>query len=437
MNRLISFLLCCLPTLAIASSAGNRYLFIVDTSSAMRQFKHEGRQLVFDLIFSGCHDQMHDGDTFGIWTFNREVFAGVFPMQVWQPAKGLDLANSAAFFLKEQNYQKSARLSQVFAQVLPLINNVKDVQILIVTSGESELAATNVIRDFWLDWQNKAEAARKAKSPLVIALGARNGKIATWSFAIGDEPIGLPKPPAPIVAAPSPGATNTHENSQLPTVAAAKALVPPQSDAAVQPAAPPKPPEKPAPAPIIIQGKRPAPTNSAPTPPPSTNLPSVPKDKLPEERQSESEAAAAHAPIIQTALPKSLGDNQPLPERSSGHPPLPAGEGKGEGETRVAHPTVPSVKTNLPVPAIVQASNSHTDSHTEQLAPPMEQSPALPTIAAAPPPTPPKRPWLLWGGGVFWGGGVLLAGAGGVVFRYFLRPRRRTSFITQSMNRES
>ena len=436
MSRLLFFLLCCLPPLSIAvpatpttpaPSSGNRFLFIVDTSSAMRQFKHEGRQLVFDLIFSGCHDQMHDGDTFGIWTFNREVFAGVFPMQVWQSAKGLDLANSAAFFLKEQNYQKSARLSQVFTQVLPLINNVKDVQILIVTSGESELASTNVIQDFWLAWQTKAEAARKAKSPLVIALGARNGKIATWSFAIGDEPLELPKPPIQIVAPPSPAATNTHESSQPPTVVTAKALVSPQSDAAVQPAAQLKLPEKPAPAPIIIQGKRPVLTNSSPLSPQNTDLASALNDKPREERRGEGEAASAHASIIQAELQRSLGDSQHRPERSGENLPLPAGEGKSEGETRVAYPAVPSVETHLPAPAIVQASNSHK----EQLVPSMEQSPALPTVAAAAPPAPPKRPWLLWGGG------VLLAGAGGVMFRYFLRPRRRTSFITQSMNRES
>lgn len=371
---------------------------------------------------------MHDGDTFGIWTFNREVFAGVFPMQVWQSAKGLDLANSAAFFLKEQNYQKSARLSQVFAQVLPLISNVKDVQILIVTSGESELAATNVIRDFWLAWQSKAEAARKAKSPLVIALGARNGKIATWSFAIGDESIELPKPPIQIVAPPSPAATNTHENSQPPTAVAAKALVPPQSDAAVQPAAQPKPPEKPAPAPIVIQRSRPAPPNSPPPSPHSTELASGLNDELREGRQGGGEAASAHAPIIQAELQRSLGNSQHRPEQSGENLPLPTGESKSEGETRVAYPAVPSVETNLPMPAIVQASNSHTD----QFVPPTEQSSALPTVAVAPPPASPKRPWLLWGGGV-----CLLSGAGGVVLRYFLRPRRRTSFITQSMNRES
>ena len=432
MSRFLSFLLGCLPILAIAAApappsppAGNRYLFIVDTSSAMRQFKHDGRQLVFDLIFSGCRNRMRTGDTFGIWTFNREVSAGEFPMQVWHPDKGLDLANTAALFLKEQNYQKSARLGPVFSQVLPLISNVKGVQVLIVTSGQSELSETNVIRDFWLAWQSKAEAARKAKSPLVIALSARNGKIATWSFAIGDEPIGLPTPPAPIVAAPSPGATNVQGNAPTPRVVEVKTLVSPPPDAAAPPPVPPKVPEKPAPAPIIIQRSQPDPTNSAQLPPPSTDLPVIPKDKLPEERQSEGEAAAAQAPIIATQLMKTSEAEPPLPEKSGDNLPLPSVGGRGEGETRAPHPAVPLAETSLDAPAIMPASNTQTKQPVAAV-----ESPVLPTVATVPPPTPSKRPWLFWGGGICLLGGLLALWS-------FLRPRRHTSFITQSMNRES
>src|SRR6478736_4591254 len=79
---------------------GAKFLFIVDTSSTMNRYEHLGRQTVFDLIFSGVSTQMLSGDTFGLWTFNEEVSAGAFPMQVWQADQNLELATRVGVFLK-------------------------------------------------------------------------------------------------------------------------------------------------------------------------------------------------------------------------------------------------------------------------------------------------------------------------------------------------
>src|SRR3954469_19296211 len=49
--------------------AGNRFLFVVETSNAMLPFEHAGRQAVFDLIYSGIGGQIKGGDTIGIWNF--------------------------------------------------------------------------------------------------------------------------------------------------------------------------------------------------------------------------------------------------------------------------------------------------------------------------------------------------------------------------------
>src|SRR5687767_6749972 len=94
---------------------GNRYLFVVETSAPMTRFEHAGRQAVFDLIFSGADGRMRRGDTYGVWTFNEEVFAGQFPMQIWQGDKGaLNHASNLGRFLKAQTYQKTGRPENVF-----------------------------------------------------------------------------------------------------------------------------------------------------------------------------------------------------------------------------------------------------------------------------------------------------------------------------------
>src|SRR6185436_19666862 len=83
-----------------AANEGSRFLFVVETSTAMLPFEHAGRQVVFDLIFSGANGQMQSGDTIGIWTFGDDLRAGVFPMQGWTPEHKLQLAGQVGLFLK-------------------------------------------------------------------------------------------------------------------------------------------------------------------------------------------------------------------------------------------------------------------------------------------------------------------------------------------------
>src|SRR5262245_56979671 len=66
-----------------APPPGQRFLFLVDTSAAMKKIDASTRQALFDLIHSGINGQMTNGDTFGIWTFNEQVYTGQFPMQTW------------------------------------------------------------------------------------------------------------------------------------------------------------------------------------------------------------------------------------------------------------------------------------------------------------------------------------------------------------------
>src|SRR2546426_10053828 len=82
--------------------SGNRFLFVVETSAAMNHLEHGGRQAVFDLIYSGFEGRMRKGDTYGIWTFNQNVYAGVYPMQVWDGQRNLEHASAVGRFLKGQ-----------------------------------------------------------------------------------------------------------------------------------------------------------------------------------------------------------------------------------------------------------------------------------------------------------------------------------------------
>src|SRR5213593_2059924 len=96
------------PTKAVPE--GERFLFVVETSTGMEAFDHAGRQAVFDSIFSGVGGRMQPGDTFGLWTFSDELRGGVYPMQVWTPEKKLQLASQTGVFLGNQKYEHKGRL---------------------------------------------------------------------------------------------------------------------------------------------------------------------------------------------------------------------------------------------------------------------------------------------------------------------------------------
>src|SRR5687768_11600772 len=106
---------------------GNRFLFIVDTSSSMKRLEHAGRQVVFDLVFSGIEGRMQPGDTFGVWTFEHEVKGGVFPVQVWTPEKSRDLASQVGRFLKEELGGRASRLDVAITNAERIVKSVRDV----------------------------------------------------------------------------------------------------------------------------------------------------------------------------------------------------------------------------------------------------------------------------------------------------------------------
>src|SRR5688572_27973542 len=96
---------------------GNRFLFILETSLPMSRLEHGGRQAVFDLIYSGVEGRMRTGDTYGVWTFNEQHSAGVYPMQTWEAQKNLEHASFLGRFLKTQNYAKDGDFTNVLKQL--------------------------------------------------------------------------------------------------------------------------------------------------------------------------------------------------------------------------------------------------------------------------------------------------------------------------------
>src|ERR1041384_6467004 len=87
----------------------SRYLFIVDTSAAMRRCAPAAQKAIGSLVHSGLGRQLRVGDTVGVWTFDEELHAGRFPLQQWSPERNAAVASNVLAFLQAQRFQKQSR----------------------------------------------------------------------------------------------------------------------------------------------------------------------------------------------------------------------------------------------------------------------------------------------------------------------------------------
>jgi len=109
------------PAKANTAPSGNRFLFIVDTSASMKSSSEEVFQVVDDVIRSSASGQMHPGDTLGVWTFNRELYPGVMPLQTWATEDKNEIALRTLEFLKQQHYGKESKLDEALGGMLAVI----------------------------------------------------------------------------------------------------------------------------------------------------------------------------------------------------------------------------------------------------------------------------------------------------------------------------
>src|SRR5262245_48693294 len=68
---------------AATAVTSNRFLFVMDTSAAMKSHAYDMVAAVMKTIRSSASGQIHNGDSVGVWTFNEDVFTGNLALQTW------------------------------------------------------------------------------------------------------------------------------------------------------------------------------------------------------------------------------------------------------------------------------------------------------------------------------------------------------------------
>lgn len=235
-----------------ASSSGERFLFVVDKSSDMEKLQDATEATIFDLVGSGVYGQMQAGDTFGLWTFNKETSAGKFSMQVWDPRKARQQATVVAAFLSGVEYDGSSNLKDVTEKLKKIIHSVSNVTVFVISDGDAQMKGTPFDKTINAEYKRQRKQRASAKRPFVTTLIARDGWIIDQSVTVAGNRIDLP--PRPALTAPPPPALVTTPKSN-PVVSSPVAQAPTPVTAQTPPPLPKTAPK------ISIVTKKPAETN--------------------------------------------------------------------------------------------------------------------------------------------------------------------------------
>ncbi len=242
------FLISKAPAQPVTQPVENRFLLVFDTSSDMKKCLPAVQRALDTMLASNMRGQLHAGDSIGVWTFDREVRSGQFPLQRWAPGNAATIASNIIRFVAKQHYSKKTSFVALSPYLNWIVQNSGRVTILIICDGDGEITGTPFDAGINQIFQQQQAERKKARQPFILVLCAQLGNYTGCTMNLPPALVNFPEfPPFP------------------------QALVEPTKS----PPPPPPPPPVEAP-PLIIIGPKPG-TNSpppAPVPPPlATNQP--------------------------------------------------------------------------------------------------------------------------------------------------------------------
>jgi hypothetical protein len=154
----------------------NRFLFILDTSYGMSKRREAAENCIVDLVRNGVAGRMEPGDSFGVWTFNKALHAGEFPMQIWTPELNSALARQVRDFLAKQVYDNKSHFEVVAKPLGLVVNSSRSLLVFVLTDGTAKITGTPF--DSLINDTHKAHAKimKQHKTPFVIIFGVEEGQ---------------------------------------------------------------------------------------------------------------------------------------------------------------------------------------------------------------------------------------------------------------------
>jgi hypothetical protein len=183
-------------TNAPSGPVAERFLLIVDTSAAMQKRAANTEQVVGNLFIGGAGNQLHRGDTIGVWTYTDDLHTGQFPLQRWSPQTREAIATGIVDFLKSRKYEKTSQLAPVMAQLKSVVADSDKITVMLISAGEEALTGTPYDAQIAEAYRLNAADQRKQKMPFLTVLRAVKGKFIGYTVNTPPWPAEFPVFPA-------------------------------------------------------------------------------------------------------------------------------------------------------------------------------------------------------------------------------------------------
>jgi len=191
----------------------NRFLFVIDTSSAMKSRTNGLEEAVTSLLASDMKGELRKGDTIGLWTYSDSL-STAFPMRVWSEAKSDDIVNEVREHLRILVYDKRSHLDKAWPAIHQVVTASERLTVVLIFDGTDVIKGTPFDKDINNLHKQYAREFRSAHEPFVTILAARDGAIFDYtinhpsSVMVPHMADPLPPPetnaPPPEVVAPPP-----------------------------------------------------------------------------------------------------------------------------------------------------------------------------------------------------------------------------------------
>lgn len=159
----------------------NRFLFVVETSSAMRSRTNGINEAVLGLLKSNIHGELRKGDTLGLWTYNERLHDD-FPRQIWSKENKDSIISDVKRYLDHEHYEKRAHLEKVLSAVGQVLHSSERLTIIFVYDGTQLIRGTQFDDDINGVQKESIRQFRSAHMPMVTVLVARQGEVYDYTI---------------------------------------------------------------------------------------------------------------------------------------------------------------------------------------------------------------------------------------------------------------
>jgi hypothetical protein len=193
----------------------SRFLFIFDTSADMKKRLPAVQTELIQLLSTSLGSQLRGGDSIGVWTFDKDLRTGQFPLLHWSPDDAVTIAASINKLVGKQRYANGTSFNALQPLLNQVIQSSERLTVLIFCDGEDEINWTPYDPGINEVFQQRLAEEKKSRQPFVLVLRTQFGQYAgcTVNFPPGMvsfpefppppvlEPVS-PPPPAPVAAPP-------------------------------------------------------------------------------------------------------------------------------------------------------------------------------------------------------------------------------------------